>query len=101
MGDVEYLGHHHQLGGLEFVATELGDGARQGIALVGILVLDDRDRDAVDEEDDVGAVAFAAGRSGSPLIGDVETVVLGMREVDDRHVAMAFFTIVVDGAATA
>ena len=63
VGDVEHLGHHHQLGGLQFVAAKLGDGAGQGIALVRVLVLDNRDGHAVHEENDVGAVAFAPGRS--------------------------------------
>src|SRR6266511_4007081 len=94
VGDVEHLGHHHQLRRVDFVAAQLGDGAGQGIAFVGILVLDDGDRDAVNKEDDVGAVAFAAGSPRSPLIGDVEAIVLRVLVVDHRNVAVPLFSLV-------
>ena len=48
--------------------------ALDGVAVLRVLVLDDADRNAVDDEHDVGAVALASGRLERPFPRDVKGV---------------------------
>src|SRR5438128_1963302 len=77
------------LGGLDLVAAELGDGAVDRLSVLGGLVLDDADGDAVDCEHQVGAVAFAGRGLEDPLPAHVKGVGACVLEVDEGDVAMA------------
>ena len=96
MGQVEDLGRRQHLRRLAVVAADLGEALVDAVALPRALRLDDRDRDAVDQEHDVGPVRPLAVRV-RPLVGDLEDVVGGVVEVDDRDVALAPLALHVDG----
>ena len=75
MGDVEELRRADQLRRLHFVAAKLRDAALDGAAVLRVLVLDDADRHAVDDEHHVGPVALARRWLQLPFPGDVKGVV--------------------------
>ena len=93
--DVEELRRADQLRRLDLVAAQLLDAALDGVAVLGVLVLDDADRHAVDDEHHVGAVALAGGRLELPLPCDVKDVGVGMLEIDQLDAAVTLLVLVV------
>ena len=74
MGHVEELRRAHQLGRLDLVAAQLRDTPLDGVGVRWVLMLDDGDRHAVDDEHHVGAVALAGRRLEPPLPSHVQDV---------------------------
>ena len=68
------------------VAEVLRNGLLDGVLYVGTLALDDAERNAVHEEDDVGPVGLGHPRAADgKLLGDVEDVVARILPVDVLH----------------
>ena len=95
MGDVEELGRAEQFRRLPFVASELGDTVFDGVAVFGVLVLDDGDRNAIDDEHNIGPVAPTCGGLKLPFPGDMKEVLGWGFEVDDLDVSVALLGLVV------
>ena len=95
VGDVVELGLSNELRRLLLVAAQLRDAARQRVARRWVLVLDDRHRQAVNQEDDIGPVALAGDRLDLPLPGDLELVVVRVLEVDELDRAAELLVLVV------
>src|SRR6185369_7413393 len=93
--DVEELRSTDELRFLGLVTPELFHATLNGVAILGILVLDDADGDAVDDEHDVGAVALARRRFQLPLPGDMKFVLVGRLEINEANATVALFGVVV------
>jgi hypothetical protein len=70
------------------VAADLLDALLHAVSFRGALGLSDRDRNTVDQKDDVGAVSVDHALV-PPLVSHLEHVAIGASEVDQRHVAFA------------
>ena len=99
VGDVEELRRADQFRRLDLVAAQLLDAALDRIAILGVLVLDDADRNAVDEEHHVGAIALAGGRLQRPFPRDVKDVASVCSKSISCDAAMALFVLVVPAVA--
>src|SRR5579884_2150948 len=95
VSDVKELRSAKQLRGLQLVATELLDRPIESAAVLRILVLDDGDREPVNEEHDVGAVSLPRQRLDLPLPCHGELVISRVVEIDNRDGAMALLDLVV------
>ena len=94
VGDVEQLGGSDQFGRLLFVAPQLRDAPLDGVAVRRVLVFDDGDRHAVDDEHHVRATALAGRGLGRPFPGDVQNVVVRCVKIDQPDGAVALFGVV-------
>src|SRR5579859_912785 len=88
LGDFEDLGGGEELGRFVVIAADLLDGFGGAVRAGGVLGLADGDGDAVDEEDDIGAVA-EDGALLRPFVRDLEDVALRVLEVYEGDVALA------------
>ncbi len=95
MRDVEKLRRADQLGRLLLIALELRHAPIDGAAVLGVLVLDDADGNAIDDEHHVRPVAFARRRLQLPFPRDVKDVLAQTLEIDELNVAVALFALVV------
>ena len=95
MGNVEELRRPHQFRRFLFVASQLGDAPLDGVGVFWVLMLDDGDWHAIDDEHHVGAVALAGWWLELPFPSDVEDVVAGRIEVDELDGAGSLFGLVV------
>ena len=86
LGDLEYLRGDEHLRCFPVITANLVNSESDTILFRRILQFRNRDRDAVDQEDDIGAVAKDDPLL-PPLVGDLELVVFGMLEVYDLDVA--------------
>ena len=101
MGHVEELRRADEFGRLDLVAAQLRDAALDRVAVLGILVLDDGDRHAVDEEHHVRPATLARRRLEFPLPGDVQGVGAGRVEIHDADAPMPLLPVVVPLPLTA
>ena len=74
VGDVEQLGCPDQLRRFLLVSLELGNAAVDRRTVGGVLVLDDADGNAIDDEHHIRPVALARRRLQFPFPGDVKDV---------------------------
>jgi len=101
VGDVEDLGRGEQLGRLQLVAPQLLHGPLHRVGELGVLVLDDRDGDTVNQEHHVGAVALpGTGREG-PLVGHLKRVARQVVVVDESDVEPPLLGGDIDGTGAA
>ena len=93
--DVEELHRPQQFGRFRLVASHLHDALFDGVAVRGILVLDDGGRHAVDDEHHVRTVPFAGRGRERPLPGDVQRVGARRVEIDQPDGPLPAFGLVI------
>jgi hypothetical protein len=91
---------HEQLGRLLVVTPKLVDADGNRLILVGILALDHKHRNAVDQEDHVLAVAVPAVMDGE-LLGHLVDVSIGLVVVDQCQVEFPAFGLAVESRLVA
>ena len=95
VSNVEELRRPHQLWRFLLVAFQLSDAPLDSVGVFWVLMLDDGDRHAVDDEHHVRTVALARWRLELPFPSDVKNVVAGRIEVDELDGSGSLFGFVV------
>ena len=95
MGDVEELRQSHQFWRLLLIAPQLGEAPLDSVTVLGVFMLDDSYRQAVDHEHHVRAVALARRRFELPFPGDVKDVRPRTLKVDQPHMTVTLLGLVV------
>ena len=95
VGDVEELRQSHQFRRFLLIAPQLGEAPLDGVTVLGVFMLDDGYRQAVDHEHHVRTVALARRRFELPFPGDVKEVGPRTLKIDDLDGPLTLLGLVV------